>query len=537
MRVAIIGAGASGLTCIKACNDDGLEPVCFEAEDEIGGLWHFTEEERHSSVYRSTVINTSKEMMCYSDFPIPREFPPFMHHRKVMEYLHLYAKAFDMYKFIRFRTKVVEIRKTPDFDESGKWEILFRELNGADPEVVKVEIYDAVMLCVGHHSEPSWPTPSFPGQDEFQGLKMHSHSYKDFKPFENKKILIVGIGNSGGDIAVELSRHTPQVYLSTRRGAWVLSRMWKNGEPFDQAVFSRFFSILPIKAVEFFSTKVLNSRFDHEVFSLRPQHSLMSQHGMVNDDLPHRIITGGIVVKPNVSHFTKTGAVFDDGSELHDVDVVIFCTGYKIGFKCIDQSILPVSDNKVDLYKYVFTPNLSKPTLAVIGCVQPAGAIFPLSELQARWATQVFSGKKFLPSKDVMMDHIEKKRKKMAQRYYASKRHTVQVDYIPYADEIAAEVGCKPDLWWLLIHDPALALKCFFYGCTPPQFRLMGPNAWQGAKKAIEDARANVVYATKSRSLPKKEDSGKNKKDVFVIILILLVVVLGICIRFLQESV
>ena len=112
-----------------------------------------------------------------------------------------------------------------------------------------------------------------------------------------------------------------------------------------------------------------------------------------------------------------------------------------------------------------------------------------------------------------------------------------QVDYIPYADEIAAEVGCKPDLWWLLIHDPALALKCFFYGCTPPQFRLMGPNAWQGAKKAIEDARANVVYATKSRSLPKKEDSGKNKKDVSVIILILLVVVLGICIRFLQESV
>ena len=110
MRVTIIGAGASGLPCIKACNDDGLEPVCFEAEDEIGGLWHFTEEERHSSVYRSTVINTSKEMMCYSDFPIPMEFPPFMHHGKVIEYLHLYAKAFDMYKFIRFRTKVVEIR-------------------------------------------------------------------------------------------------------------------------------------------------------------------------------------------------------------------------------------------------------------------------------------------------------------------------------------------------------------------------------------------------------------------------------------------
>lgn len=193
MRVAIIGAGSSGLTCIKSCNDDGLEPVCFEEEDTIGGLWYFTEEERHSSVYGSTVINTSKEMMCFSDFPIPKEFPPYMHHRKIMEYFHLYAKAFDLYKFIRFRTKVVEIRKTPDFDETGKWEILFRELDGADSEEVKVEIYDAVMLCVGHHSEPSWPNPSFPGQDRFEGLKMHSHSYKDFKPFEKKKVLIVGM--------------------------------------------------------------------------------------------------------------------------------------------------------------------------------------------------------------------------------------------------------------------------------------------------------------------------------------------------------
>ena len=80
-----------------------------------------------------------------------------------------------------------------------------------------------------------------------------------------------------------------------------------------------------------------------------------------------------------------------------------------------------------------------------------------------------------------------------------------QVDYISCADEIAVEVGCKPNLWWLLIRDPSLALKCIFRGCTPPQFRLMGPGAWQGAKKAIEDARSNVVYATKTRSLPKKD--------------------------------
>lgn len=190
MRVAIIGAGASGLTSIKCCKDEGLEPVCFEQEDSIGGLWYFTEEERHSSVYRSTVINTSKEMMCFSDFPIPKEYPPFMHHQLIMKYLHLYAKEFDLYKCTRFRTKVVDLKKAPDFEESGKWEILFQELDGKNPDAVNKEVYDAVMLCVGHHSEPSWP--SFPGMDEFSGLKIHSHSYKDFKPFENKKVLVVG---------------------------------------------------------------------------------------------------------------------------------------------------------------------------------------------------------------------------------------------------------------------------------------------------------------------------------------------------------
>lgn len=190
MRVAIIGAGASGLTSIKCCKDEGLEPVCFEQEDSIGGLWYFTEEERHSSVYRSTVINTSKEMMCFSDFPIPKEYPPFMHHQLIMKYLHLYAKEFDLYKCIRFRIKVVDLKKAPDFEDSGKWEILFQELDGKNPDAVNKEVYDAVMLCVGHHSEPSWP--SFPGMDEFSGLKIHSHSYKDFKPFENKKVLVVG---------------------------------------------------------------------------------------------------------------------------------------------------------------------------------------------------------------------------------------------------------------------------------------------------------------------------------------------------------
>lgn len=190
MKVAVIGSGASGLVAMKSCIDEGIEPVCFEQEDTIGGLWNFTEEERHSSVYRSTVINTSKEMMCFSDFPIPKDFAPFMHNTKVMEYFHLYAKHFDLNKYIRYQTKVTDIRKAGDYDDTGNWEVCYVSLVGPEANVVKTEVYNAVMVCIGHHSSPHWP--SFQGMDEFNGMKIHSHTYKDFRSFEGKRVLIVG---------------------------------------------------------------------------------------------------------------------------------------------------------------------------------------------------------------------------------------------------------------------------------------------------------------------------------------------------------
>lgn len=253
--------------------------------------------------------------------------------------------------------------------------------------------------------------------------------------------LCTGIGNSGGDIAVELSHHTPRVFLSTRRGAWIISRLGEGGKPIDMQGNRRVVSLIPKKLRSHLVMKAVNRRFDHETFGLRPQHAILGQHPMVNDELPHRIMLGSIIVKPNVASFTKSGAVFDDGSQVSNLDAVIFCTGYKIGFKFIDQSILPVSDNKVELYKYVFPPSLAKPTLAVFGCIQPRGAIFPLSELQARWATQVFCGKKSLPPKSVMMEDIEKKRLEMQQRYFASLKSALR-DVCSVKPKLARHVTC-----------------------------------------------------------------------------------------------
>ena len=189
MRVAVIGAGASGLTAIKACLEVGIEVVCFERENYVGGLWVFTEHEGHSSVMRSTVINVSKQMMSFTDFPIPTSFPLYMHNKKVVEYFNLYAKKFNLFEYIKFDSIVENVYRTNNFNESGQWNV---EWSPRGKEIVgkKIEIFDAVMICTGHHWKQHWPV--LEGMDIFEGKQIHSKSYKDVKGYEDKVVVVVG---------------------------------------------------------------------------------------------------------------------------------------------------------------------------------------------------------------------------------------------------------------------------------------------------------------------------------------------------------
>ena len=117
---------------------------------------------------------------------------------------------------------------------------------------------------------------------------------------------MAGIGNSGGDISVELSRHAKQVYLSTRRGAWVFPRMRSGGYPGDLLKYRRFWSIVPKWFKESMGRRAANQRFDHKKFGLQPNHGISQQHPMVNDDLPLRMMTGKLVVKPNIKLIKET---------------------------------------------------------------------------------------------------------------------------------------------------------------------------------------------------------------------------------------
>ncbi|XP_020487530.1 flavin-containing monooxygenase 5 [Labrus bergylta] len=508
-RVAVIGAGPSGLTAMKACLDEGMEPTCFESSDDMGGLWKFKEvsEPNRASIYRSLTINISKEMMCYSDFPIPADYPNYMHHSKILKYFRKYAEHFKLLQHIHFQKLVKSVRQRSDFSRTGQWEVVTEDRDGQQQS----HVFDAVICCSGHYTYPNLPLKDFPGIESFEGKYLHSWDYKGPEDMYGKRVLVIGIGNSGGDIAVESSRVAEQVYLSTRTGAWVIRQVSDDGIPVDIKYNTRFvhilFQLFPMKFFNWFGEKKLNAMYDHTMYALKPKHRLFSQIPIINDDLPFKILSGSVIIKPNVKEIRGSSVVFDDGSIVEKVDTIVFATGYDYGFPFLPSSVLYNSGHRVGLYKHVFPPNIEHPTLAVVGFIHGLGAIMPQAEMQARWVARVFKGDNQLPSNKVMIKSVEKDTKDMEKSYNLSRRTPLQVDFVSYLDDIAGEIGVRPSLLWLFFKDYPLFKRVLWGPVTVYQYRLTGPGKWDGARRAIFTQLDRMYQPLKTRKLKEPEAS------------------------------
>ena len=221
--VAVIGAGISGLTSGKALQDYGVPCTVFEAGDRIGGNWAFKNPNGRSSAYRSLHIDTSRTAMSFRDFPMDDRYPDFPHHAEIYEYLNDYAEVFGLREQIRFDCEVTAARRLP----GGGWEL---DAGG------ETHRFDVLVVGNGHHWDPRYP--DFPGR--FDGPVIHSHHYIDpTEPLElrDKRVLVVGIGNSGVDITSELARKgvSSKVFISTRSGAYVIPK-YIFGRPSDTLV-------------------------------------------------------------------------------------------------------------------------------------------------------------------------------------------------------------------------------------------------------------------------------------------------------------
>ncbi|KAI1236520.1 Dimethylaniline monooxygenase, partial [Lamprotornis superbus] len=305
------------------------------------------------------------------------------------------------------KTTVLSVRRCPDFTTSGQWEVV-TEAGG----VCESHIFDAVMVCTGHYQEPYLPLASFPGiESHFKGQCLHSREYRDVQDFRGKRVLVVGIGNTGGDLSVELSRVAAKVFLSTRSNTWVLSRVSDHGFPLDMVGTTRFNHLLewllPSALARRIRFQKFNSWFNHTNYGLASSKSSKFKM-IINEELPFCLLSGTVVLKPNVKEFTESSAVFEDGTIEENIDVVLFATGYNFSFPFLEESVSSAINNNRSLYKCIFPPQLEKPTLAIIGLIQLTGSIMVGSEMQARWVTGVFAGWNKLPPPSRMMAEVLK---------------------------------------------------------------------------------------------------------------------------------
>ncbi|XP_006017803.1 dimethylaniline monooxygenase [N-oxide-forming] 1-like isoform X1 [Alligator sinensis] len=503
--VAIVGAGVSGLASIKSCLEEGLEPTCFEKSDDLGGLWRFTEhiEDGKPSLYKSVVSNACKEMSAFSDFPYPEDFPNYLPNAKIFEYLKLYAQHFDLVKHIQFKTAVVSIKKHLDFSTTGQWNVITESNRKQESSV-----FDAVMVCTGYLSEPFLPLETFPGIKRFKGSYFHSRFYKHPHIFQGKRVLVVGMGNSGVDIAVEASHMAEKVMISTSRGAWAMSRVFDNGYPWDMVFLTRFMALvrnsLPGPIVGWMIANRMSQWFDHANYGLIPEDRRVLREPVLNDDLPSHIITGKITIRPKVQQFRENSVIFQNSSEEEPIDIVVFATGYTFSFPFLEESLLKVENRQASLYKYIFNPHLKNPTLAIIGLIKPFCAVMPVVELQGRWVTRVFKGLCQLPPVSTMMQEINEKKQNKIHWFGVTFDEVLKTECLEYVDSIASFIGAKPNVLALFFRDPKLALKIFFGPCTNYHYRLTGPGKWDGAKNAILTQWDRTLKPTRTRVI---EDS------------------------------
>jgi dimethylaniline monooxygenase (N-oxide forming) len=232
-KVCIVGAGSSGLTACQVLGARGIAFDCFEKGSMIGGNWRYENDNGTSAAYRSLHINSARKLMSYKAFPMPGDYPDYPSHWQVAKYFDDYAERFGLSKRIQFRTEVLSVEPVagaggpngaaPPVD--GEWEVTVE-----GPDGRRTERYRAAIVANGHHWRPRWPEPPFPGAEEFDGEQMHAHDYREPDVLEGKRVLVLGIGNSAVDIAVESSRIAEKTFLAMRRGAYVLPK-FLGGKP------------------------------------------------------------------------------------------------------------------------------------------------------------------------------------------------------------------------------------------------------------------------------------------------------------------
>lgn len=352
-NVAIVGAGPAGLAVAQALRKRGMEFTIFERNSDVGGLW----DRNHpgSPIYRSAHFISSRTMSGFAGYPMPDDYPDYPSNKQILAYIRAFAKTAGLYPFIRFGVRVERAERLQD-----GWSIHLH--NGEHHD------FTHLVAAPGTNWAPNIIT--IPG--DFDGEVIHSVSYKDAERLKGRRVLVVGAGNSGCDIACDAARAAEAAFISVRRGYHFIPKHIF-GVPAD--VFATQGPHLPL----WLTQRVFGAMLRLLVGDLtkiglpKPDHRLLESHPILNDQLIHHLRHGDIRAKGAVDRLDGSGVIFGDGSR-EEVDLVILATGYDWPVPFVDPAMFDWDGKRPRLWMTAIAPKDER--VFVAGMIETNGGAF-----------------------------------------------------------------------------------------------------------------------------------------------------------------
>lgn len=420
-RIAVIGAGAAGLASMKYLLARKHAVTGYEIGSKVGGLWCFNNDSGRSSAYQSLYINTWRENARYSDHPFQEDVGFFPSHREMDRYFNTYADIFRLRDHIRFRSEVTSV--APLRLKSSAGEVLVWQVTANG----KTETYDAVVVATGHLTEPNMPATL----EEFQGRKLHAHDYKEPWPFKDERVLVMGTGNSGVDIAGDVcpvARHT----MLAARSPELITPKFVFGVPLTRLELLAKRRWLPASAhlwVRRLATRIMHGRMEQWGFVTPKGRTHPISHATLINHIAYRRLT----VKPGVTGAAGNKVFFVDGSA-EEFDTVICATGYSIKFPFLPEGVPEFNEHgALKLFARAVPPQW--PGLYFLGYFNTNGlSNIRMFEIQAEWIANLEAGDFLLPHKEAMWQDIERRKRWLEKRYPTGPRYAMELEPSPYLE-------------------------------------------------------------------------------------------------------
>jgi cation diffusion facilitator CzcD-associated flavoprotein CzcO len=412
-RYCIIGAGASGLAAAKTFLARGIAFDCLEREPDIGGLWNIAT--ASGIVYETTHLVSCISSTGFDDLPmLDEDYPEYPSHARVLGYFRDYVAKFGLAPHIELGKTVTRLNP---LREEG-WEVSVAGEAGP-------RRYRGVVIASGHHDVPRMPT--YPGR--FAGEIIHSRRYKSPLQVRDKRVLVVGCGNSAADVVCDAVHGRSQVFLSLRRGYWFVPKFLL-GFPTGDVLSHVEMVPLPrlVKRWLFQASLWLLQGPPSRYRMPQPDHAIDQAHPTMTDEIPRLVAHGSLVVKPEIAGFAGERVLFKDGSS-EIVDLIVFATGYRPVLPFLEETIAFTPDGRSRFVHNVFHPE--HPHLFAVGLVQANGSMWRLADYQAQLIANSIIAEARAPARAAQFRAALSVAPKRA-GFVGSERHRLEVNYYDY---------------------------------------------------------------------------------------------------------